>query len=167
MGRVCSICSNPEREAIDAALVSGKAYSVVAREFGVGPESVRRHHDAHLSPALQAMKAERELEEGASLLQRTQRLIERTERILSAAEQDGKVSTALAAVAQLKGLLDLLGRVTHEIDDRPTVTINLLTHPEVLAALNVVYTELADLPDVRQRIAARLQPDRRAIEAAP
>jgi len=43
--------------------------------------------------------------------------------------------------------------------------VNLLSSPEILAALNVVYSELADLPERRQRIAARLQPERLQLEA--
>ena len=66
---------------------------------------------------------------------------------------------------ELRGLLDLLGRVTGEIrDQQPTVTINLLTHPEVLAALNVVYGELPRCPRYGS-IAQRLQPERLQLEA--
>ena len=166
MARQCHCCVHPERDSIDAALVCGESQKVIAERYGVGRSAVQRHARRHISPALAAMQVEREAEATNTLLRRTERLIERTERLLQAAEQDGKVSAALAAVRELRGLLDLLGRVTGEIrDQQPTVTVNLLSSPEILAALNVVYAELADLPDVRQRIAARLQPERLQLEA--
>ena len=166
MARACTVCEHVERDSIDAALVCGEPMPAIAKRHGVSRSAVQRHAKRHLSPALAAMQVEAERDAAKGLLQRTERLIERTERLLLAAEQDGKVSAALSAVAQLRPLLELLGKVTGEIKDTaPTVTVNLLSSPEILAALNVVYSELADHPDVRQRIAARLQPERLQIEA--
>ena len=112
-----------------------------------------------------AMEVERERQDAASLLQRTERLIERTERLLEAAERDGKVSAALAAVAQLRGLLELLGKASGELATTPTVTINYMQVPEVVAAFDFIRGELSDLPDRRERIAVGLK--RLQLEAGP
>jgi transposase-like protein len=162
VGRKCSICTHANRDAIDALLVSGASYQAIAKQWNVGAESVRRHHDAHLSPALQAMKAERELEEGASFLKRLESLMATTEAILSTAKGEGKVAAALAAVREMRGCLDLYARATGELKDQPLVSINLLTHPEAQSAIAIVLAELADHPEIRQRIAERLQ-----LEAGP
>jgi len=157
MGVPCSICVHPEREAIDHAIVSGLSVRGIACQWHVGRESVRRHGINHISPALAAMQAQREEQGAATLLDRVESLILRTERLLSTAEQSGAVTTALAAVREQRELLRLLGAASGELRDTPTVTLNLLTHPEVLAAINVVYSELADMPERRERIAERLQ----------
>jgi len=167
MGRPCSICSNPERAAIDDAIVSGTAYQEIACRYGVGAGAVARHKASHLSPALQAMQADRELEDGASFLKRLESLMATTEAILSTAKGEGKVAAALAAVREMRGCLDLYARATGALKDQPLVSINLLTHPEAQSAIAIVLAELADHPEIRQRIAARLQPDRLQIEAAP
>ncbi len=157
MGATCTICAHPEREGIDRDIVAGISQRTIARRWCVSRDAVQRHAVRHLSPALAAMQAEHEVEAAATLLRRTEHLIERTERLLQAAEQDGKVSAALAAVAQLRGLLELLGKVTGELKDQPVVSINLLQHPEGQAAIQIVMAELAAQPEIRTRIAERLQ----------
>jgi len=165
MARACTICEHLHRDSIDAALVSGEPMNVIAERYGVGKDAVRRHRLRHLSPALAAMQTAEQEDRRATLLERIETLIERAETLYNAASAEGKSSQALAVLKELRELVRLLGQATGELDDRPQVTVNLLSSPEILAALNVVYSELADHPDVRQRIAARLQPERLQLEA--
>ena len=168
MARSCLCCAHPDRDSIDAAIVAhAESLPVIGERYGISSESVRRHRDNHLSPSLRALRVQVQDDKRAALVDRIETLIVRGEAMFSDAAGAGQSAQALNILRELRAQIELLGKATGELDDRPQVTINLLTHPEVLAALNVVYTELADLPDVRQRIAARLQPDRLAIEAAP
>ena len=49
MPRICTVCSHPDRAAIDAALLSGaESVGSLARRFKVGPDSLERHRKAHL-----------------------------------------------------------------------------------------------------------------------
>ena len=103
------------------------------------------------------MQVERERQEAATALAQVQNLIRRAEAVLTAAERDGKSSTALAAVREVRACVDLMARLTGELNERPQVTVfNLLSEP-VIACLDVIYSELHDQPELRQRIAARLQ----------
>lgn len=163
MGRICTICTHPERDAIDAALVSGTAYSAVARQFEVGPESVRRHHDAHLSPALAAMAAEREAEVAAGLVGQVRQLVARADELYEAAVLDGKPSNALAALREMRGSLELLGKATGELDDRPVTVVNLMQAPEWLAVRATILAALAMFPDARAAVSGRLL----ELEAGP
>lgn len=43
----CPICEHPKREAIDAALLSGRHYAVVARQYRLDPEAVAKHPVVH------------------------------------------------------------------------------------------------------------------------
>ena len=53
MARACSVCQHPDRAAIDGALVEGRSYRAVARQFpAVAKDALSRHHHAHVSPAL-------------------------------------------------------------------------------------------------------------------
>ena len=104
------------------------------------------------------MQVERERQEAATALAQVQNLIRRAEAVLTAAERDGKSSTALAAVREVRACVDLMARLTGELNERPQVTVfNLLSEPQVIACLDVIYSELHDQPELRQRIAARLQ----------
>ena len=157
MPKKCSICTHAERDKIDRALVSGASCRKIKDEFGVSESAVYRHSKAHVSPALAAMQAQREEQGAATLLDRVERLILRTERLLSAAEESGAVTTALAAVREQRELLRLLGAASGELSTTPTVTINLLQHPEGQTAIQIVMAETAAYPELRQRIAERLQ----------
>lgn len=44
----CTICSHPDRSAIERDLVSGVSYRTVARRYGVSPSSLVRHKREHL-----------------------------------------------------------------------------------------------------------------------
>jgi len=165
LARHCTICEHVERDSIDAALVCGEPMPAIAKRHGVSRSAVQRHAKRHLSPALTALQTAEQTDRRATLLDRVEGLIARAEALYSAATEDGKSAQALAVLKELRELVRLLGQATGELDDRPQVTVNLLSSPEILAALNVVYSELADHPDVRQRIAARLQPERPQIEA--
>ncbi len=157
MPRRCTICDHPERDALDHAIAAGTSYRRVALQWGVSRDAIGRHAKRHLSPALAAMQVEREADEAKGLLQRTERLIERTERLLLAAEQDGKVASALSAVRELRGLLELLGKATGELRDAaPTVTVNLQTAPEWLEIRALIFAALTTYPEARAAVAGRL-----------
>jgi len=163
VGRVCTICTHPDHAEIDASLVSGVAYSAIARQWDVGPESVRRHHDAHLSPSLAAIAAQRKEEEAASLVARIENLIDRAEVLFTAATDDGKSAQALNVLREMRGLMELWGRATGQLDDRPVTVVNLMQAPEWLAVRAALFAALAAYPDARQAVAGRLL----QLEAAP
>src|SRR5438128_2721610 len=131
MARVCTICANPKRAAIDEALTLGqRSYRDVARQYGSTKDAMARHHHAHVSPAL--IRVAERLEEHAdrrgamSLLDRIQALAKRTEGLLEKAEQSGSVVQALAAVRELRGMYELVGRATGELKSNGEVNVQVL-----------------------------------------
>lgn len=143
---------------MDAELVAGSAsLNKIAQQYGVTPYALRRHRDRHLSPALAAMREAEEAEREASLLCRIETLIERTERLLRAAEEDGRSQAALAAVRELRSLLELLGKASGELNDRPQVTINLQASEEWLQVRSALLGALLPYPDARVAVAGVLE----------
>ncbi|HEY8095197.1 MAG TPA: hypothetical protein VIE65_03775, partial [Methylobacter sp.] len=73
MGRRCNVCANPERAAIDAALVAGERADAISLRFGIHKQSLWRHRDAHLPKATleagQQAIAEAEGKRGLTLLE--------------------------------------------------------------------------------------------------
>lgn len=53
-GRPCSVCSHPEREQIEAAIIAGTTFRAISRAHGLGGhDAIRRHTANHLSPEVQ------------------------------------------------------------------------------------------------------------------
>ena len=156
MARVCTICSHPERDSIDAELVCGTRMSEIARRFHVGVDAVRRHKLHHLSEALTGVIVQEQVDRRASLLDRIERLIERAEAMFNEAAASGKFDQSLNALKELRLQLELLGKATGELDTRPQVTLNLQASPEWIAVRAAVFAALADYPDARAQVSSRL-----------
>jgi transposase-like protein len=125
MPRRCTVCDHPGRHGIDEALVSGAPYRSVAKRFGLSESAVYRHKTEHLPAHM--LKA-REVEETAradDLLAQVRNLQTHALVILERAEKSGDLRTALAAISQARGNLELLGKLAGELDERPVVNLNI------------------------------------------
>ena len=125
MPRRCTVCDHPEKHGIDEVLVSGAAYRSVAKRFELSESAVYRHKTEHLPAHL--LKA-REAEEAAradDLLDQVRNLQAHALDILERAEKAGDLRTALAAISQARGNLELLGKLAGELDERPVVNLNV------------------------------------------
>src|SRR5215207_5034450 len=125
MPRRCTVCDHPERHGIDEVLVTGAPYRSVAKQFGLSESAVYRHKTEHLPAHL--LKA-REVEEAAQaddLLEQVRNLQTHAIDILERAEKTGDLRTALAAISQARGNLELLGKLAGELDERPVVNLNV------------------------------------------
>ena len=109
------------------------------------------------------MAAKREERRAASLLDQVAALIARTEALLTAAEDGGKASTALACVRELRGLVELQGKATGELASTPQVTINLMASAEYIAVRSAIFSALTQYPEARAAVAGSLL----ELEAGP
>ena len=64
--------------------------------------------------------------------------------ILERAEKAGDLRTALAAISQARGNLELLGKLAGELDERPVVNLNV--SPEWLELRTVIVKVLESHP---------------------
>ena len=109
---VCRVCRSPLRAQIDRALVAG-ALSLrdLAEQYGVSSSALHRHQRTCLPDELvQAVIAVQALDAEGCLVE-ADRLRRRAEQLLEDALERGDYRTALAAMAQCRGSLDLLLRV--------------------------------------------------------
>ena len=156
-GPSCTVCSHPDREAVDQAIVLGRSNRAVARQYGLSKDSVARHRASHVSSALRAVASEREQAGARSALDRLEELFDAASRILNAAQAEGKAALSLQAVRELRGLTEVIARVTGELDDRAQVNVvNVSTSPEWLATRAAMLEVLQGYPDAAQAVAARL-----------
>ena len=118
MARTCTICRHAQRQDIDKALVAGEPHRRIAERFGASPSSVYRHKQEHLPvPMLKAAEA-REVAHGGSLLDQLQELQGKTLRILEQAEASGDLRTALLAIREARGCMELESKLTGQLIER-------------------------------------------------
>ena len=125
MPRRCTVCDHPERHSIDETLVTGAPYRSVAKQFGLSESAVYRHKTDHLSSHLLKARELKEVAQADDLLDQVRHLQAHALDILGRAEKTGDRRTALAAISQARGNLELLGKLAGELDERPVVNLNV------------------------------------------
>ena len=101
MPRTCSICSHPQRREIDRALLAGESLRNIAQRHGASLAALHRHK-AHIAAAVQAQQAmtiERLLADLADLQRRALALLDK-------AEGSGDLRAALAAIREVRGVIE-------------------------------------------------------------
>ena len=155
MPRTCTICTNDEAHAINVALVQRDGYRTIAHHFGVSVDALKRHAKEHLPTLLVKARDAVEVAEADDLLSRVEGLHERTLAILEAAEVSGELRTALSAIREARGNLELVGRITKELDERPT--LNLYMSPEWLELRTSILVALDAHPGARDDVLRALE----------
>lgn len=150
MPRVCTVCSHPERQAIDAALIQSTPNRRIAARYTLNEGSVRRHAASHLTETLRkgalaaaakkpeniaeaaraealfTTKQENEAAEVAhadDLIAKVHKLATDAQRIATAAEASKDFRTALAGVRELTRIVELLAKLRGDLDESPKVNI--------------------------------------------
>lgn len=150
MPRACTVCSHQERDAIEDAFIAGVPKRRIATQYGVGEKAVRHHIREHLPALLVLARDAEQASRADSLLDRIEGLQSRTLAILEASENTGEHRTALAAIREARGNLELIGEVTKELNRTPT--LNLTLHPEYIEARTLIVQALAPYPDARDAV---------------
>jgi hypothetical protein len=159
MGRACSICTRPDRKAIDKDLVGGVSLGAIVKAHrGLATSSLSRHRQRHVSPALAALvRAQAEDDHSKSLLELLSGHLATVDRLLRTAEAQGSLQTALQAVREARGLIELTARMTGELDERPqTLVVNLASSQEWIETRSVILAALARHPAARADVVAAL-----------
>ena len=157
MPRTCTICTCPDRDDIDRALVAGTALSEVAALFRVSDDALSRHKANHLPATLAKARGAEEAATADGLLSRLRKLNRETAAILKEARKEGSKDNELAlkAIARVEKQIELEGRLLGELNDRPQ--INLYLSPEWLELRAVIVTALAPHQEARSAVLRALE----------
>jgi transposase-like protein len=145
--RSCTVCEHPKREAIDRALVGDASNRSVASLYDVSEAAVRRHKANHLPAKLVMAEKASEVAEADNLLDQVRDLQQSTLDILAEAERTGQYRTALSAIREARGNLELLAKLLGELDERPV--LNLHVSPEWLELRAVIVGALEPYSEAR------------------
>jgi len=134
--RKCTVCAHKKRETIDKELLAGRSLRDIAERFGTSKAALHRHrshvaeHVAQAHEAAEVCRADTLLDQVRAQRDRAERLAGAAERILNDALADGDRDTALNAVRagasafrEVRGVLELLGKVMGELEERQRVEI--------------------------------------------
>jgi hypothetical protein len=155
MPRRCAICSHADKEAIDEALVGGTALSALAALYRVSDDSLGRHKANHLPTTLAKAQEAEEVAQADDLLDQVRDLQERALAILDKADEAGELRTALSAIREARGNLELLAKLLGELDDRPQ--LNILVSPEWLELRTVIVGALEPYSEARGAVLAAIE----------
>ena len=154
MPRTCTICAHPEREAINAALVAGEPYRVIAQRYAASPDAVCRQKIDHIPPTLAKATEAKETAIADDLLGQVKALRNKSISILQKAEEAGDLRTALLGIREARSCIELLAEMEGEINRNPQ--INVLVAPEWIEVRTVLLRALQSHPEARQAVAAAL-----------
>jgi len=137
---ICSICSRPDADTIDQALVEGGTSRAVAQRFGLSKSSVNRHRTNDLGRRLKAAAKERGAAPGDHLLDEMENLNKAALKILTKAQKAGDQTVALGAIREARQTLMDQARLLGQLGPAGGTTINIFGDPE--AALRMAIAEL-------------------------
>ena len=155
MPQPCTICTHPERAAIDQALVGTAPYLRIAEQYGVSEQAIRRHAAGHLPEALAKGETAKERTRADILLEQIEGLRNHALHILGRAEKAGELRTAIAAIREARECIELLLEVEGRL--RRGSVVNILIAPQWLQIRAVIVQALAPYPEARAAVALALQ----------
>jgi hypothetical protein len=141
MPQACTICRHERQAEIDQLLVAGTSLRNIAQHFGTSATALHRHKK-HLAPALAVAKEAAQAADAGTLLEKVSQLLVDAQRLTSQAEQAKQLDVALRGIREVRGVLELLGKVSSELakktGQQPDGSINIGTPEENEAAIAVL-----------------------------
>lgn len=95
--RLCAICSHPDRDAIEQAVVNGKSHRAISRDFGLGPASaspwqkVARHVKQCMGESFRAAREAVQVASGEALVERMRHLDAVVDEVIARARKGEEV----------------------------------------------------------------------------
>jgi transposase-like protein len=119
MAMLCTVCSNQNQGEIDQMLLAGTSLRQIARQHGTSATALHRHKK-HISKGLVVAREAAVVAKADTLLDQVRNLLSQAERLTLRAEQAGSLDTALRGIAQVRGVLELLGEVSGQLAGKGT-----------------------------------------------
>jgi hypothetical protein len=168
MPQPCSICTHPDRVAIDKEIASDAPNRRIATQYGLSEAAVRRHKKDHLPDKLVKAAEAREIKEAGSLYDELMEVTKETKAILKEMRKKGHDKDnrgALAALQRLEKQIELQSRLMGAI--RPDqVTVQTIIQESNMVTDIFIEALRSELdPESCKRVVAYIQRRRAAIPA--
>lgn len=120
----CTLCSHAQRTEIDQELVFGTSLRNIAVRFGTSATALHRHKK-HLAPALAVAREAAQIAHADSLLDSVKSLLADAQRLTAQAEQAQQLDVALRGIREIRGVLELLGKLSGELQTGTRIGIGV------------------------------------------
>jgi hypothetical protein len=117
MPQPCTICTNPQRSAIDRALVEATPKRRVASQYGLTEAAVRRHVAAHLPSTLALAHQAGEVQRSGDLWEDAALLQEEAVALVAAAKRSGSISQGTQALQCAQRGIALMATLRAQINE--------------------------------------------------
>lgn len=159
MSRKCTVCSHPERERIDEALVSGGVIRNIAERFSLSSQALLRHRDSHLAAHLLTSHKAAEVLRADVLIERVEGLVTSGEALIEHGQGGDVVSVNAwaAGIREARLCLELLAKLRGQLSDG--LTINIASDAGWIALRAQILDALEPYPEAKQALAGVLHGD--------
>ena len=152
MSRGCKICKSNHLKAVDQAIINGKTLQEIADKYHFHVSTISRHK-AHIADKIRKACAVADAQDGATVMQRIEDLLQKANDLLDKAELSGDIRTALIAIRETRGCLELLAKATGQFTPE---TILIQVEPVLNTLVLILKEEIKD-DQVIKRVAERLK----------
>ena len=151
MPKGCKICRADNVKEIDKAIIEGETLQSIADKYHFHISTISRHKP-HIASKINTYSALVDAQEGGTVLQRIDDLLQRANNLLDKAEDSGDVKTALIAIREVRGTLELLGKASGQLAPE-----KILVHVEpVLNTLIMILKQEIQDSETLNRISERI-----------
>ncbi len=154
MPRVCLVCSHPDKNLIDRALVRGEVLRTLAALYRLSEDSLARHKADHLPVTLVKAHEEEDVRRAIDHIAQLKVINRTTIAILREAREQRDPDTALKAIDRIQRQIELQAKLIGELDERPQV--NVLVSSDWLRLRTALLEVLQAYPEVRLAVAQQL-----------
>ncbi len=150
----CTICQDPRRAEIEQDLVRGAGLRPTAAKYpGVSRFALQRHQK-HLDRVIIQAHQAGEVLRADGLLGELRGITDRARGLLARAERAGDLRGAATAIRECRGCLELLARLSGELQSNPVV--NIAIAPEWTALRGRILVALEPYSDARGAVVKAL-----------
>lgn len=146
MPRKCSVCEHNRVKKIDKLLVSGSGLRKIAEQFSLSTTAVHRHKK-HLSETLIKASELKDITRADNLMEQISSLQSRALNILTKTEEAGDWRAANGAIREVRGCLELLGKLAGELKEGQSV--NIIISPQWVRLRTSILQSLEAHPEAK------------------
>lgn len=163
MGRVCTVCTHPERGDIDAALAGESASKRrIAARYAVSATSLRRHAREHLPARLVKAMEQEDTRDAIDVYAQLKSVNSAVRDVLEQARKTGDGELVLKSADRVLRQLELQAKLLGELQDGNVV--NVVVSPQWLQLRTTLLTALRGHPDALESVVAAIRLAERSTE---
>ena len=155
MPRTCTVCSHPDRPAVDTALIAGEPYRDIGRRFRVSKDAVARHKDEHLPAGMVKAQEVTDVRHAIDVVQQLKAINGVCMSVLKDARDQGDGDLALKAVDRIQRQIELQAKLIGELQQEGTTNI-IVNNPEWVQIRTALMVALTPFPAAAQAVAGTL-----------